>query len=104
MYFDEDRLVREIKRLSETIARAVGLKNAEAQEEAEAGLGELHRSIFGLDVGSTRRLHPSSLAAMVSPQHRAAAVAVLRADADLLEARGETGLAALRRSQADSLA
>ncbi len=103
MYFDEDRIVREIRRLAEVVARAVGLRTQEAEEEAEGALGELHRTLFGLDASATRRLHPQSLAAMVSPQHHAAAIAVLRADAELLAARGDEGLAALRHAQADAL-
>ncbi|MFO0708750.1 MAG: hypothetical protein U0353_02865 [Sandaracinus sp.] len=104
MLVDEDRILREIRRLSEVVARAVGLRTPEAQEEADGALGELHRSLFGLETSATRRLHPSSLAAMVSPHQRAAAIELLRADAALLEARGDEGLAALRHAQADMLA
>lgn len=103
MFVDEDRIIREIRRIAEAVARAVGVRTKDAEEEADTAIGELHRTLFGLDASATRRLHPSSLAAMVSPHHRDAAVELLRAEARLLEARGEHGLAALRDAQADAL-
>ena len=103
MLVDEDRLVREIRRLGELVARALGRRTVEAEAEAEDAVGELHRSLLGLETTATRRLHPRSLAAMVPAHHVAAVIALLRADAELLEARGEQPLAALRHAQADAL-
>lgn len=100
MFFDEDRIVREVRRLAEIVARAVGLRTREADEAAESALGELHRAIFGLDRDTTARLDPSSLAAMVAPQHRAAALEVLEAEVRWLDARGRSADAAVRRAQA----
>lgn len=103
MLVDEDWLVREIRSLGEAVARALGQRTVEANADADDALGELHRSLLGLDTAATRRLHPRSLVAMVPPHHMAAMIAVLRADAELLEARGEQPLASLRHAQADAL-
>lgn len=101
--FDEDRIVREIRRVAEVVARAVGLRTRVAEEEAESHLGELFRAIFGLDRETTLRLDGASLAGMVSPQHRAGAVELLEAEVRLLDAQGRTSDAALRRAQLEAV-
>lgn len=103
MLFDEDRIVREVRRIAEIVARAVALRTRVADEEAEQALGDLYRGLFGLERDATRRLDPRSLAAMVPPHQRAAALELLAAEVQFLEARGLAGEAALRRAQLEAV-
>lgn len=103
MLVSEDRILAEIRRIADAIARMVGLGASGALEVVRDDLDEAHRALFGLPRDLTARLDPRSLAAMVRADHRDAARELLETEAALLDASGDAGGAALRRSQREAL-
>lgn len=104
MFFERDVIVREIRRIAELIGRALQLDSLAGHEEAEEALGVLHRGIFGLDRDLTLLLSPSSLAQMLPPDQRAAAITLLESEITYAEGRGRSEVAALRRAQLEAIA
>lgn len=101
--FEEDRLIREIKRLVEVIARALKLEGIEDRDEAESVLGELHRAIFGMDRDLTLRLSPDSLGVLLHPSQKDAAITLLESEVALLDGLGQPTAAAARRAQLEAV-
>lgn len=101
MLFTEDRIIAEIRRIGDAIARLLGVPGA--LEIVRDDLDAAHRSLFGLPRDLTARLDPRSLAATVRADHRAAAIELLETEATLLEAAGDAGAAAVRRAQAEAI-
>lgn len=99
MLLDEDRIIREIRRIAEIVARALQLRSLESRDEAEQSLGALHRAIFGMDRDLTLLLAPDSLIAMLVPSQREAAITLLENEIALLEGHGDFATAHLRRAQ-----
>jgi hypothetical protein len=101
--FEEDRLIREIKRLVEVIARALKLEGIEDREEAESVLGELHRAIFGMDRDLTLKLAPGSLGLLLHPSQKDAAITLLESEIALLTGLDDTAAAAARGAQLEAV-
>jgi hypothetical protein len=99
MFAERDLIVREIRRIAELIGRALQLDALAGYEEAEEALGVLHRGIFGLDRDLTLRLSPDSLALMLPPGERAAAITLLESEIAYAEGRKQDEVAYLRRAQ-----
>ena len=99
MLLDEDRIIREIRRIAEVVGRALQLRSLESHDEAEQSLGALHRALFGMDRDLTLRLAPESLAMLLAPSQREAAITLLESDIALLEGHDDFATAHLRRAQ-----
>lgn len=103
MLLDEDRIIREIRRLAEVVGKALQLRSLEAREEADDVLGALHRAIFGMDRDLTLLLAPQSMSVLLAPSQKDAAIALLESEVALLEAdRNESGVRA-RRAQLEAI-
>lgn len=103
MLHDEDRIIREIRRLTEVIAKALRLENREDRDEAESALGALHRAIFGMDRDLTLRLSPDSLGVLLDPSQKDAAITLLEGEVAFLEGLGDAPGAATRRAQLEAV-
>jgi len=103
MLLDEDRIIREIRRIAEIVAQALHLDSLAGHEEADEALGVLHRGIFGLDRDLTLRLSPDSLALMLPPGQRADAITLLSSEVAYAEGRGQSDVAVLRRAQFEAI-
>jgi hypothetical protein len=103
MLLDEDRIVREIRRIAELVGRALQLRSLESRDEAEDALGALHRGVFGMDRDLTLKVAPESLAMLLMPSQREAAVTLLESEIAFLEGHGEQGAADVRRAQLEAV-
>lgn len=103
MLLDEDRIIREIRRLAEVIAKALRLEQREDREEAESVLGELHRALFGMDRDLTLKLAPTSLGVLLHPSQKQAAITLLESEITFLSGLGDEGAAAARRAQLEAV-
>lgn len=108
MLVTEDRILAEVRRIADAIARMVGLGangpgGRGALELVRDDLEEAHRALFGLPRDLTARVDPRSLAGMVRADHRAAALELLEVEAALLDANGDAASAELRRAQREAL-
>lgn len=103
MFAERDLIIREIRRIAELIGRALQLDSLAGHEEAEEALGVLHRGIFGLDRDLTLRLSPDSLAMMLPPDQRTAAITLLESEVAYAEGRGREDVVRLRRAQLEAI-
>src|SRR5882672_5372340 len=102
--FQKDYILRMAERLAELAGRILGLRRAgkldEAKEAAEQAYGEL----LGLPPGLIDVVDAATLASLVgAPEKYEGVAAVLEADAEVLEARGDAKRAARRRELAAGL-
>jgi hypothetical protein len=88
---DRDRLLRQVRALQQLLVRA---KKSLAGQEFESALAELHRGyreVLGLPYELLSQLHSSSAVLMLgTTERRAAYQEILRAEAEVLEAQGNS--------------
>ena len=100
---ERDYLMRMIAALTQAIARIAGLSRAGKREDAEAELDEAYRAILGMARADAHRLSPSSLAMILGTERARFAADLCDAEADMLEAVGDTARGAARRARATAI-
>lgn len=105
MSFEQDTILRQVKQLARALARLVGLRaKAEDREEARQTLGELYRSLLGLDRDFLRLADAETLArALGHPQRVGLLVRLLEEEAALAAAGADPATEAWARRLALAL-
>jgi hypothetical protein len=97
-----DYLEQLIERIAAAVARVVGLAREGRHEEAERALDEAWTTALGFRRADVQRLDPGTLRAMLGARASPAAELV-RAEAEVAEARGDAAAAASLRALAARL-
>lgn len=104
MAIKQDYVERMVQQLAEAIARLLKLKGAGDHGEALASVRTASLEVFGLEYEMLVGVDAASAASLLgSPQKAHQLAELVRAEAEVLEAAGEVGLAVRRRTFAAAL-
>ena len=102
--FERDYLMRAVQQVAQALARVLGLRQQNKQEEADRELDELYRGLVPFDRELLDVLDAQTLATMIRDPERIRAVCQLLAfEADEAERRGEPARAERGRRRAAAL-
>lgn len=106
MLFQEDPILRQIKKLAEALASLSGASAGDGHDAPggdRAELDELHSRLFAMPPAMTGTLAPATLAAMVAPHQLEAAATLLQVESALARRAGDERTALIREAQARAL-
>lgn len=98
--FQRDYLMRQIKAVSEAIARIAGLSRSGRVGEVEQELTRTFTTALGVSRADAARLSPSSLVLLIGKERAALAADLWEAEAAHLDAVGKKSDAAASRTRA----
>ena len=102
--FERDYLMRAVRQVAQVLARVLGLRQQNKQEEADRELDELYRGLVPFDRELLDLLDPQTLAAMLRDPDRIRAVCqLLTFEADEADRRGDPTRAERGRRRAQAL-